>query len=349
MDDLSREAKNLIAAVGNADGPTVQDRERVKRQLLVAAASGVAAVTATLSKSAAAGNTALLDATTLGSGAVNGVGLASTAPAAAAASVAGAGAGGTLVTAAASTGLAAAKVSTATTLLGLSKAAWLAGACIAGAGLTGTFVAQNAAETSQASHEVNPQSSALAANKPVANKPLANKPLVNAPSAAQLAAPPIATPELEASSGRQENTVTPAVAAASALLAPAVAARPRTRADVAPLKSVGNAQTQATETRTESVASELSLLTEAQRALAGGTPKQALFLAEQHATQFPNSALRTERAALRVFALCRLGRVEEARRAGRTFLRDGQNSPLAPRVLESCISSTPSASDSKTE
>ncbi len=56
---------------------------------------------------------------------------------------------------------------------------------------------------------------------------------------------------------------------------------------------------------------EIDLLREVQRALVAH-PAAALALLDEHAARFPESLLRDERTALRIDALCRLGRTAEA-------------------------------------
>jgi hypothetical protein len=81
---------------------------------------------------------------------------------------------------------------------------------------------------------------------------------------------------------------------------------------------------------------ELDLLGTAQRELAAGRAEQALTWLGEHERRFPSGALRGERLAARVFALCALGRADEARRVTREFERVAPGSPLTPRVLASC-------------
>ncbi|HEY8945016.1 MAG TPA: hypothetical protein VIM73_12175, partial [Polyangiaceae bacterium] len=81
---------------------------------------------------------------------------------------------------------------------------------------------------------------------------------------------------------------------------------------------------------------ELSVLKEAQRALADGDAAASLALLDRHARNFPNGTLGAERTAARAFALCALGRVEEARTLAREFLRTAPSSPLVPRLRTSC-------------
>ena len=66
----------------------------------------------------------------------------------------------------------------------------------------------------------------------------------------------------------------------------------------------------------------------------------SLRLLDEHSRQYPNSALEPERSAERVLALCRAGRVADARREGRAFLATHAAGPLASRVQASCGAAT---------
>jgi hypothetical protein len=81
---------------------------------------------------------------------------------------------------------------------------------------------------------------------------------------------------------------------------------------------------------------EVSLLQRAQRALRGGQPREAMELASRHATLYPTSQMALEREALRVFALCALGRKGEARTLARELLAQAPTSPLRASLEESC-------------
>jgi hypothetical protein len=101
------------------------------------------------------------------------------------------------------------------------------------------------------------------------------------------------------------------------------------------------------ETNPRSLADEMRLLESAQRALREQRPAEALALLDQHAATFPNGALRDERTAARVFALCALHQQSEAQRAAEAFIADAPTSPLIPRVRESCAFTATSSSATK--
>jgi hypothetical protein len=68
-------------------------------------------------------------------------------------------------------------------------------------------------------------------------------------------------------------------------------------------------------------------------ALHAGDAARALGLADQHARAYPNGVLAEERAALRISALCSLGRVREAKDDQARFVAAHPDSPL---VRASC-------------
>jgi outer membrane protein assembly factor BamD (BamD/ComL family) len=84
------------------------------------------------------------------------------------------------------------------------------------------------------------------------------------------------------------------------------------------------------------VAEEARLLRDANAALHGGDSSRALELLDEHRRAHPKGALSEESAAQRVFALCRAGRVADARQAALRFLQTHPNSPLVRSIRESC-------------
>lgn len=65
---------------------------------------------------------------------------------------------------------------------------------------------------------------------------------------------------------------------------------------------------------TDTIAEEVALVGAAQRSLRDGSPGDALSTLSTHAARFPGGALREERMALQVLALCELGDLPKARR-----------------------------------
>lgn len=85
-----------------------------------------------------------------------------------------------------------------------------------------------------------------------------------------------------------------------------------------------------------SIAAEVALLRSAQNALKDGDGEASLRAIDSLAAKHPNGAMREERQAARVLALCSLGRVEEARSAASSFLAEFPNSVHAAQVRGSC-------------
>lgn len=81
---------------------------------------------------------------------------------------------------------------------------------------------------------------------------------------------------------------------------------------------------------------ELSLLRRASEASRRGEPQTALRLLRRHRRQFPAGELVAERQAATVFALCDVGRGDEARRAASRFVREHPTSPLLEGVRRAC-------------
>lgn len=82
----------------------------------------------------------------------------------------------------------------------------------------------------------------------------------------------------------------------------------------------------------ESYAAELRLLQRAQAAYASSHFADALALAAEHRRRFPRGRLTEEREALRVRALSRAGRTDEADRAAKAFAERFPRSVLLPRL-----------------
>lgn len=84
------------------------------------------------------------------------------------------------------------------------------------------------------------------------------------------------------------------------------------------------------------LAAETRLLGSAQAALRSGDAARALMLLDRVAREFAAGVLSEEAGATRVFALCQLGRVGEARAAAAAFADRFRSSPLLTRVQSSC-------------
>lgn len=78
------------------------------------------------------------------------------------------------------------------------------------------------------------------------------------------------------------------------------------------------------------------LIERAEAALRSGQPDRALRLLAQHEQRFPSATTREERRALRVLALCDLGRHAEGRGARHRFLHDHPHSAYRTRIEGAC-------------
>ncbi len=142
---------------------------------------------------------------------------------------------------------------------------------------------------------------------------------------------PRAQPETSVGRSPASTISAPATEALHVDVAPArVAVRPRREATAVAARVEQPAPP-------SSLVAELSLLRAAQGALRSGGADHALDLLSQHASRFPDGALREERLALRVVALCDAGRRAEARVLGEEFVRGAPRSVLVERVRASCV------------
>ena len=158
------------------------------------------------------------------------------------------------------------------------------------------------------------------------------------PKAPEALPAPIASPP-NAAPGKEQNA---APAKEQNGSAPASPARPR-QTSALPPRVMGKAATVAPTKANNTVANnanalnqELMFLSRAQASLSAGDAARALALLDEHATTYPNGALREERMAARVFALCALGKQEEARAEAQQFVSMAPRSPLAARVRGAC-------------
>lgn len=165
--------------------------------------------------------------------------------------------------------------------------------------------------------------------------PLASAAEVVAPVAsAVLAAPEITPPSVVASARpnkRGENAAS-ALGSKGEVEAPASAALPPELAPSPP----GSAAASAAPIAASTVAEELRLVRAAQSQLSAGRAEGALATLAEHARLYPQGALREERAAARVLALCALGRSEQAKSEADAFVRAAPHSPYAGGLRRPC-------------
>jgi outer membrane protein assembly factor BamD (BamD/ComL family) len=88
-----------------------------------------------------------------------------------------------------------------------------------------------------------------------------------------------------------------------------------------------------------SVAAELALIREAERALAAGRYDAALVALRRHEDRFPDGQLTQEREASRITALCRSGAVRavDGEELVSRFLARWPSSHLKGRVRRACV------------
>jgi hypothetical protein len=153
-------------------------------------------------------------------------------------------------------------------------------------------------------------------------------------AAAAVPAPSVRA-ELSAEPGVRDDAVSVSATAPEPNRAPSADARTPARASegsvAEPLSSAappaGHGST---------LSEEAALLERAQRALSAKNPGLALMILDEHERRFAAGALREEREAARVLALCGLGRVNEARARARAFMNAAPRSVLVPRLEHSC-------------
>jgi RNA polymerase sigma-70 factor (ECF subfamily) len=83
---------------------------------------------------------------------------------------------------------------------------------------------------------------------------------------------------------------------------------------------------------------ETELLRRASTELAAGQADAALRTTAEHGRRFPGSALADLRTAVRIEALCELGKTAQARGEAELFLRQHPGSPVAERIERACRS-----------
>jgi hypothetical protein len=110
-------------------------------------------------------------------------------------------------------------------------------------------------------------------------------------------------------------------------------ARLTSKAATPPASKIPSVATPAT--APASLAVEVQLMREIDSALKSGRPDRALALLEQR-RDGDGGYMQEERAAVRIFAFCQLGRVESARPLAARFLRHRPRSPVAARVKATC-------------
>jgi RNA polymerase sigma factor (sigma-70 family) len=151
---------------------------------------------------------------------------------------------------------------------------------------------------------------------PPARSPSATVPMSNPAAVIDQATPGTATP-LDASEDRKDAEPVPSTA-------------PRSRNDAT--------TTDAPEA--DGLGVETELLRRASAELTAGNADAALRTTGEHARRFPESALADLRTAVRIEALCELGKAVQARGEAAAFLREHPGSPVAERIERACRSAS---------
>lgn len=157
------------------------------------------------------------------------------------------------------------------------------------------------------------------------------------------AEPAPAQPHLSAAEMRGAASDPPLLPAPSPEPPPAVEAPPARATTAAAGARVPpkTSTTSAPSTTEDALIVETRRMREVHGALRSGEAGRALSLLDEHSAAHGQGELRQERAAARVVALCELGRVNEARVAMESFLREDPRSPLADRIRSACSSQAP--------
>jgi hypothetical protein len=328
MKPLGPDARALIDAANDADGPSLDDAARVRAKLAVRVAAATATATlatksaaaATATKSAAAGTSA--GALGGGTGATGiGAGLfgAGTKVVLAVSLVGGAATAGAVALHRDEARVTSARpTESATTAPAHPKA------------LVGSPAAPASPKSSAApSAAATPSDSATAENEREA------APAVPASATAHnvaRVAPPPATPPVVSNVS--------SASAASSTKAPAPSALESVNGESVPVAISSSAPSPPT---SDTIAEEAVLIRAAQAALEHGDGSTALARLDEHQARFSTGVLREEREAARVFALCASGRSTEARAAAARFAAASPRSPLAAQVRRSCTTSPSTA------
>jgi hypothetical protein len=357
-DELSREARALVAIGRDGDEPSAHDRARVRAKVLAGIAGTATAVVAAKTSAAAQLGTGAASAGTGATAGASGLLSAKLAGGVLAVALAAAGAGAVV--------LHVAQRGPTAERPGAAQSAHTASSALPAA--ASDEPAPAARTRPQAVAGLGPSGNPTAAAEPAAPAAIAAAPV--------LAAAPSAEPahELPAASGSAESSRAPGATAIDPAQLnvprePAAQAAPRSRArgrrSVAPAAAAHKpaaiasgvpAQASAPQPTAASSAApsatadaelapslrrELTLIAAAQAALARNEPEEALRWLDAHAAGYASGELVQERLAARAVALCALGRDAEGRRAASDLARLAPHSPLLGRARRACAADGP--------
>ncbi len=146
-----------------------------------------------------------------------------------------------------------------------------------------------------------------------------------------------------APTARSRNAVTPpdtalGTAPRTVVSGPDLLEQPTAVGTSAPPTPTAVQKTARAATKSDSLlAEESALLLDARSALRAGKPSAALALLLSYESRFERGVLRQEVQGTRILALCDLGRVAEAKRGSKEFMKRWPNSPIAARLSMSCV------------
>lgn len=137
-------------------------------------------------------------------------------------------------------------------------------------------------------------------------------------------------------------TPTPVTPPAEPRVASVAMAAPLVPAPVQPIRRSSRSSLAAKPavTRTDSLAQENALLRRATQAATAKRFGEALEATEQHAKQFPQSAMTDLRRALRIESLCGLGKTKQARGEAHAFVTENPGAPMVDRINRACMTKT---------
>jgi outer membrane protein assembly factor BamD (BamD/ComL family) len=114
--------------------------------------------------------------------------------------------------------------------------------------------------------------------------------------------------------------------------APSPEVEPRTPAESKPPSQAPATPDRSKADRGKTLGDELAVVESASRALRSGNPQAALGRLAEYRQRFPRGKLALEAQVLRIEALARAGRSDEAARLARGFLKRHPHSPVAARI-----------------
>lgn len=167
-----------------------------------------------------------------------------------------------------------------------------------------------------------PQRDRIANDVPDAAQPTTAESIVPAESIAS--AEPIAPAEL----------IAPPVPSLRSPIAPDAAQVPSTRSATSSPRA--DATIAAPAAATNDLSAEVALLQRARVAIGRGDAEAGLRAVQEHERSFPNGTLVQERRAIRILALCDLGKTTQGRAEARTFLASGSNGAFSGLIRDAC-------------